>query len=337
MRELPSVAAMFAWFALKAGGEQEARYRFQRLVQDLVASGQPGVSEVAYASGSDWGIDTCAGTFDQSLLIWQSKFFTVWTVGDTQRKQVRDSFAEVIEKAKEKEFKIASWTLSVPCILPPIEQQWFDNWAVKMRRTHGFQIHMWSGSEIRRRLQLPDNDRLYDRYFGGLVADGEELPDIADLEDPSELAGALFVKQLEAAGHLETDAAKGLYFAAEALARDVLAQGSKPRIEALKEMELEAHGTWERHFNAARPGADANGQMSGLVDTVTTSVATIDSPVALPLRAAHKKGLMHRLVERAKAGWVTDWRQRAQVHGSGTVADVLPVAGLVDPNSGEND
>jgi hypothetical protein len=50
---------------------------------------------------------------------------------------------------------------------------------------------------------------------------------------------ALFVRQLEEAGHTETDAARGMFFAAEALARDLAARGNQAGVAALEELHLE--------------------------------------------------------------------------------------------------
>ena len=303
---------MFLKFLLDSKDDAGARTRFQRLISDLVAASNGLVGEVAGPGGFDWGIDTYAGVLNGDVHVWQCKFFFPKWEGETQRKQVRASFKEVMEKAAAKGFKVKSWTLCVPCILPPGEQTWFDTWRAKQQREHKVRIDMWNGAELRRKLQLVDCAGVRTVYFSDLGDD--EPADLAELRDPSILTGTLFVAQLEAAGQVETDAAKGYYFAAEALARGIADRGAKAEVEALKEIEIETHGTWESHFNAALPSADVNGRMSGLVTSVTDAVGTLANPTGLALRPAHKKGLMHRLVELARAGWVGDWRARAEAH-----------------------
>lgn len=324
-RELPTVSAMFARFAYDAGGTEEGRYRFQRLVQDLVAANRPSVSEVASATGSDWGIDTYVGRLNEEVVVWQSKFFQSWD-GEPQRGQVRASLNELVKKAAEEGFSVSQWTLCVACILPPGEQKWFDGWAARQSSKQGFPIAMWHGGELRRQLQLADNERLREFYFPTSQPEVLSIPEVAGLDDGSVYVDALFVKQLEAAGHLETDAAKGFYFAAEALARDVLARNVQEEVAALREVELEAHGEWESQFNEATPRADTLGRMPGLISSVTQSVGALPSPVGFPLRTAHKRGLMHRLVELARAGWVTDWRTRARIHNGRVEGRVSPEA-----------
>jgi hypothetical protein len=125
---------------------------------------------------------------------------------------------------------------------------------------------------------------------------------------------ALFVRQLEEAGHVETDAARGLFFAAEALARDLAAREDGAGIAALEELHLEVQTRWEARYNAALPFADSHGRMTGLIDQVLKDAAGCSDPPSLRLRPAHRRGIAHRLVENAQAGWVRHWRQVAANH-----------------------
>ena len=311
MRELPGVDALFVRFLYESGDHAAARSRFQRLVTDLIGTTVPLSTEIAGPGGSDWGIDTYVGSLEGSIAAWQSKFFPKWD-GETQRGQVRQSFKELMEKSRLKGFKVERWTLCIPCVLSPDEQQWLDRWRRKQERDYGITTEVWDGVAIRRLLQLPDSVTVRELYFGDV--EGPTMHGVAELLDPSLLSEALFVHQLEAAGLVENDAAKAFYFAAEALARDLEARGSVDEINGLREIVLESHGVWEQRFNAAAPQADTDGRMSGLVSTVTEQVGQLPNPSGLSLRPAHKKGLMHRLVELARAGWVLDWRARAEGH-----------------------
>ena len=117
---VPLPVVLFGRLQFEAGTEAGAREAFQSLVTELVAVQYPTANEVAGPGGRDWGIDTYVGRLDESVVVWQSKFFLAWT-GENQRKQVRESFKQVREKANEEGFHLDAWTLCVPCVLEPGE------------------------------------------------------------------------------------------------------------------------------------------------------------------------------------------------------------------------
>ena len=309
--ELPDQKALFVRFLTDSGDDAAARTRFQRLVTDLVMVRIPGASEVAFPGGGDWDIDTYVGSLDADVVVWQSKFFTSWS--KTQQAEIRSSFKQVREKAAEHGFAVTAWTLCVPSVLPPDQQKWFDAWSKKQARDTGIRIELWNGAQIRSALQQPDASHLRELYFPEHAPAGSDVP-VAALTNPGVLADALFVVQLETAGHVETDAAKGFFFAAEAMARDVAGRGVAAELSALTEAEMEAHGVWERSFNSKSATAAEDGRMVGLVDEVNGEVAALPASADLRLRPAHRRGLVHRLVEGARAGWVTHWRDVAAAH-----------------------
>lgn len=324
--ELPDHRALFVRFLVDSGDDAAARTRFQRLVTDLVMVKTPGASEVAFPGGGDWGIDTYVGSLDANIVVWQSKFFTNWS--KTQQAEIRSSFKQVYEKAVEHGFAVTAWTLCVPSVLPPDQQKWFDNWSRKQTRDTGVRIELWNGAQIRSALQQPDARHLKQLYFPEHGPTGSDVP-VAALTNPSVLSDALFVVQLEEAGHVETDAAKGFFFAAEAMARDVAGRGVAAELSALTEAEMEVHGVWERSFNAKSNAASEDGRMVGLVDEVNGEVAALPATADLRLRPAHRRGLIHRLVEGARAGWVTHWRDVAAAHKGAPAGAALEQSGVL--------
>jgi hypothetical protein len=134
---------------------------------------------------------------------------------------------------------------------------------------------------------------------------------------------ALFVRQLKEAGHVENDAARGLFFAAEALVRDINARDDDAGIAALDELHLEIHSIWENHFNARLEMAGEDGRMAGLVSQVINGAAVCPDPHGITLRPAHRKGVAHRLVENAQAGWVRHWRDIATEHSGDSASDIV--------------
>jgi hypothetical protein len=293
----------------------------------------PTADEVEGPGGYDWGIDTFVGSLDDTVTVWQSKFFLEWT-GETQRKQVRDSFKQIADKAVENDIKLDAWTLCLPCTLPPEERKWFDTWAAKQRRERGITIRLWGGIDLRHKLMREDAADVLRSYFEPDTG----KPAVENLHVSDDLAAfddALFVRQLHEAGHVETDAARGLFFAADALFRDIAARGDEAAIQGMTELHLEVHNIWETRFNTAKSGADADGRMAGLVEAVINEAGTVPDPAGVRLRPAHRRGVAHRLVEDARAGWVTHWRKVADSHATGKTTGTddseLATAGTAEP------
>lgn len=312
---LPEPKILFQQLLTLAGTEGGARERFQLLVTDLVKLEHPTADEVAGPGGRDWGIDTFVGSLADTVGVWQSKFFLEWE-GEVQRKQVRESFKQIVEKAAENNVKLDAWTLCIPCTLSPDERKWFDTWAAKQRREHGIAIRLWGGIDLRHKLMRADASDVSHAYFEA----GTGPPSVERLHVTEDLAAfddALFVRQLLEAGHVETDAARGLFFAADALFRDIASRGDEAAIQAMTELHLEVHNIWEQRFNTAMSTADADGRMAGLVEAVIKEAGAVADPAGVKLRPAHRRGVAHRLVEDARAGWVTHWREVATAHGVG--------------------
>lgn len=332
--ELPDPKAMFVRFLADSGDDAAARTRFQRLITDLVMVKTPDASEVAYPGGGDWGIDTYVGNLDGTIVVWQSKFFTVW--GKTQQGEIRSSFKQLMAKAEEHGFNVAAWTLCVPSILSPDQQKWFDGWKKREGTKTGVAIDSFNGVQIRSALQKADAVHIREQYFPESAPIGTDVP-VAALTDPSVFSDSLFVVQLENAGHSETDAAKGFFFAAEAMARDVAGRGLPGEVGALVEAEMEAHGIWEQTYNAKSVTASEDGRMVGLVEEVNNQVARMPNSPELRLRPAHRRGLVHRLVDAARAGWVIPWRNIAAAHHRRPAADALEQSGELTGNLADED
>ncbi|MEO3821209.1 hypothetical protein [Plantactinospora sp. B24E8] len=331
---LPEPKVLFGQMQYEAGSEAAARQRFQMLVTELVALRHPNADEVAGPGGGDWGIDTYVGRLDETIAVWQSKFFMDWK-GKDQQDQVRDSFRQLLQKAAEEGFQVDAWTLCVPCILPPKEQKWFDSWAAKNRRIHNVRsITLWNGVKLRRLLAQEDAE-LIRRAYLPVAAPQPPAESLALAADLAGLDAALFVRQLEEAGYVETDAARGLFFAAEALARDLAARGNRAGIGALEELHLEIQALWEQKFNSLLPMADERGRMMGLVDQVLKEAGHCPDPEGLRLRPAHRRGVAHRLVENSRAGWVRHWREVAASH-KGLPAGDLVAEKLATAHAGES-
>lgn len=329
---LPEPKILFQQLQTVAGTAGGARERFQLLVTDLVMVEHPGADEVEAPGGQDWGIDTFVGRLDTTITVWQSKFFMDWS-GETQRKQVRDSFSQIVSKAKSNGITLQAWILALPINLPPAERKWFDTWSSKQATVHGLTIELWGGAQLRHKLMRPDAAHVYDAYFVANAGRSLSAESVSVSDNLAEFDDALFVRQLVVAGQVETDAARGMFFAADALVRDIAAREDPRSIAAIAELHLEVHHVWQQQFNAAVEHADAVGRMPGLIDGVLKGAEAIGDPEGLRLRPAHRRGVAHRLVEDAKAGWVTHWRAVAVEHANTHTVSV-PVGATPDALDG---
>ena len=322
MPGLPEVDVLFSHFQVQAGSLAAARVRFQSLVTELIGVRHPNADEVAGPGGTDWGIDTYVGKLSDDVFVWQSKFFPAWNSKDPQQ-QVRESFKQLLSKAAENGLTVRSWTLCVPCILDPAQQLWFDRWAERMKRETGVEINMWNGVHLRRLLLQPDARHVLQEYFPSGLS---ELPTegLATATDLSLYNEALFVKQLEVAGYIQNDSARGSFFAAEVVARDVVGRADPEAIMGLAELDADVHAAWEVRFNHHSPSADSAGRMTDLISEVLADVAALPNPHGLNVRPAHRRGFMHRVVDDRRAGWVTHWRDVAAASSQVKGAPLTP-------------
>ncbi len=317
---LPEPHLLFRRFEMDAGTTSGARTNFQMFITDLIKIQYPLATAVEGPGGRDWGIDTFVGELNGQIFVWQSKFVLSWEDSGPQN-QVRKSFNDVMDKAREKGHTVKVWTLCVPCNLHPEQQRWFTTWARKKKSECGTEVKMLNGTDLRHQLMREDARDIRREYFPDTIPTAgreiEPVPSaerIATITDRRQFDDALFVKQLHAAGHLETDAMRGLFFATEALFRDYTAKGDQRSLDAIQELHLDIQEVWEFAFNEGLAGADQDGRIKALLETVMERAAARPNPAHLILRPAHKKGAAHRLVEAASAGWVSHWRDIAADH-----------------------
>ena len=125
----------------------------------------------------------------------------------------------------------------------------------------------------------------------------------------------LFARQLREAGHAELEAAKREYFNAEILAREVLDKGVRDELKGLRDGDASIHSLWEHQFNAACE-EHAGNRLPGLHLDVMADVRAERSSLMASLKPGliHLYGMVHRVVEDGRAGWVRCWRDVAEEH-----------------------
>jgi hypothetical protein len=143
----------------------------------------------------------------------------------------------------------------------------------------------------------------------------------------SRLETALFVRQLREAGHIEVAAAKHEFFNADLLVRDIVDKGVPEELDALAECDAIVLAIWESRFNEYVHRQPADPLLTGLYPAVMRDVreSVHAFPARLPITVVHRCGMLHRLVEQRRAGWVRHWREvAAEHHGPTTTGEASP-------------
>lgn len=315
----------FRVHVMAAGSDDGGRVLFQRMLSALIAVEYKAATDIRPDPG-DWGIDVMVGSLAESIMIWQSKYFYD-KIGDSQKKQIRESFDSAMKHAKQNGYRVDAWTLCVACELSAPEKKWWDNKVREWRMAHpDVQFDLWDAPRLRRKLMSPDARAVWEEFYGpgkdaaalqrSAQGPAEPLPLAPRIETPR-YDEALFVKQMEVAGITELDAQRYAFFNADLLVRDVAARAVPAQIAAVEELDATLQSAWELAVAdpATSPNAsDYEGSARKLFVSVMREAGAAKAPHGLPLRSVHTSGLMHRIVDDTRAGWVHDWRDVARQH-----------------------
>lgn len=323
----------------RLGSEEAARVDFHRMLTALIQVQHPSATEVRPNPG-DWGIDTFVGSLVDKVNIWQSKYF-VSGIGDSQKRQIRDSLTSAMGNAAKNGYRVESWTLCVPLELTAPERQWWDRKVREWRKDYSAVVFdVWDPPRLRRLLMAPDADHVLQEFYGPervwvrtafdtpTVSGG--VPPIVERPVGHDYQGALFVVQLSEAGLTEIDGQKTAFFNAEVLARDVANRGVPEELGALTELDTGARCVWEEQVAAAGPPDDGLVQphAQALFAAVMKEVRQLPAPPPLPVRPMHNAGMMHRVVESGRAGWVVHWRDIVAGHAGASGEPDTPATAL---------
>ncbi|CAN7379945.1 hypothetical protein LJR044_002308 [Microbacterium foliorum] len=325
----------FRVHAMAAGSDDGGRVLFQRMLSALIAVEYKTATDIRPDPG-DWGIDVMVGSLAESIMIWQSKYFYD-KIGDSQKQQIRESFDSAMKHAKANHYRVDAWMLCVACELSAPEKKWWDNKVREWSKAYpDVQFDLWDASRLRRKLMSPDARAVWEEFYGPskdasvlqnhAAALQAEPPLLAPRAGTPRYDEALFVKQMEVAGIVELDAQRYAFFNADLLVRDVAARAVPAQLAAVDEIDATLQGSWELAVAdpATTPSAsDYTGSARKLFASVMREAGAIKAPDGLPLRPVHSSGLMHRIVDDTRAGWVHDWRDVAREHAeSGNSATV---------------
>lgn len=314
----------FRFLQTRFAGPAGARDAFERLVADVVGIVHPDVREIQ-ANPGDWGIDAYVGDLgkDGEVHIWQSKYF-IDGFGRTQQGDVRSSYDSAQKAAGENGYKIASWTLCIPCELDGPMLTWWEGWKKRKSKADAVTVELETAGQLRRRLLSAAAEGVRSHYFSPvfsvpLAPTGPEgTRGLEELVDNTKYDEALFVRQMDEAGLPETFAAREAFFNAEILEREVTDKGIQPEIAALSTWRVRVSSTWSTAFNTACQ-ISMGRRLPQLYGEVIGGIESSHGQEAASLRAhvLHGVGLLHQAVDNGRAGWVRNWREVAEVHLAG--------------------
>ncbi|GIJ43367.1 hypothetical protein Val02_02530 [Virgisporangium aliadipatigenens] len=307
----------FAAHQFRAGNMAGARDDFEQMLAMLIGAIHPGARLIA-ANPGDWGIDVLLGDLSGLVVIWQSKYF--WpAVTRSRQAQIRESFDSAVAAAERHGYAVSRWVLCVPSSMDAPTAQWWDNWRARRQRETGVEIDLWHETNLRNLLITPDAAHVRRHYYDPYVPGEAPRAPVRSLASDSDavLDACLFVRQLRAAGHTEVGAAKREFFNAELMVREITDKGVRAELAALAESDGLVHGVWEARFNEIGERHPANPRLPGLHAAVMGELRESGAfPSMLRAGPVHRCGLMHRVVEDRRAGWVRHWRTVADEHGA---------------------
>lgn len=129
--------------------------RFESLASDLLMEEAESVRTID-GSGGDDGIDCFKGQTQESITIFQHKFFT-GRLNHSRESQIRSSY----ETAKENHPGLERWCLLIALDFTPKEQQWFEETIEQ--DAEDIEVDIWNKSKIEN--LVSKYDHIVDRYF----------------------------------------------------------------------------------------------------------------------------------------------------------------------------
>ena len=196
--------------------------------------------------------------------------------------------------------------------MDPATARWWDRWRQRRQRETGVVIDLWHETTLREMLASPDASHVRRHYYDPYVPQARRSKPLQEITSEN-YEQALFVRQLRAAGHTEVESAKHEFFNADLLAREILDKGIRAELDALGEADSVAYGIWEARFNAVSLAHPAEPLLPGLHAAVMGEIRESGAfPADLAAGRVHRCGLMHRIVQGRRAGWVRHWRAVAE-------------------------
>lgn len=273
----------FAAHEVRAGGPQGAREDFESMIGQLVRALRPDARTIA-ADPGDWGIDVVAGLLDDTVAIWQAKYFYP-IVRASHKAQIMESFASARHQAEQNGYRIEEWTLCVPAAMNPTTAKWWDAWHRNQQDVTGVSIRLWDENELRTLLRMPAAVDVRRDFYAPRYR-----PPAAET-------------QPDASTHLLAPAAENLVRAQHAASDELPYRLLLDRVPPLAAIYVEQISEPGRDGTAAHEIGDAQ--------TVITTIHAQRDVVFTADAGGGKSTLLHRIVADSAAWWTTDEANRS--------------------------
>lgn len=164
-------------------GEAGAREDFEQMLVALVSAVTGQEAVLVQANPGDWGIDVLVGDLNGEITDWQAKYF-IRGFGESQKRQVRESFASARKYAEKEGYVIKKWVLCIPCSLDAPTLRWWQRWRREQQAETGITIELWDESGLRRQLDLPEAATVRRVYYDPYRPPGPVDPPSVPLAGP---------------------------------------------------------------------------------------------------------------------------------------------------------
>jgi hypothetical protein len=143
-------------------GVAGAREKFEDMVSQLIHVERPDSQRIRIVRG-DGGLDSFEGELSDpdGIDVFQIKYFP-GKIDDSQKGQIRDSFATVRDSNK---FKVKSWTLCLPVDMSLEETEWFEGWKAKQADSDIEIRQPWGALHIETLLLQEKNRTIREAFF----------------------------------------------------------------------------------------------------------------------------------------------------------------------------
>lgn len=263
----------------------------------------------------DEGIDIFVGDFDKPLIVYQCKFFPE-SIGDSQKKQIRDSFKKAIES---KEYELKEWNLCIPKVLDIEEHKWWATWKSKTTKTHKIEIHLLDSTALLGLLKkhkideevfdLEDKRQLREIHEY-LIQREESIKEVLSKPVNIDYTNSVFISKLKSAKINEHHQNyERQFFNAEILEKTINSKGISKNITELSSLKLNIHDLWLTQYTKNAEDNDGN----KLLGTVNERIENLNDSTlksTLNVSVVEKKGMLHQFADSCEIGWVKNYKEK---------------------------
>ena len=295
-------------------GDQGARDIFEKICIQIFQREFGSEAKAIRLSQGDGGIDILVGNLPNSKVIYQCKFFPD-KLGASQKQQINDSFDTVMNN-----YKPEKWCLCLPLILNKEEIFWWSKWKVDHENPN-LEIELCDGSYLITKLKEYE---MYSQIFDDDIRNNlqkileqmsEHKNSIAneiiygydDVENVvPDYQDYIFVKMLESAKIIDTDACIIDFYNAEIAMRSAISKDSVEGIRVYENLKAKIHSLWRTQYRIECDTSDGNNLLGKVYQRIEdTDNSLLKSGSEYSLLA--KNGILHQLADEKKLGWIENY------------------------------